>query len=196
MSAPPAVAAAPSDYTVDKHRHRFATWAAARAAHRGLDGGTTVVLSTALARCGVADLARGAHEGWPSTPHDFDDAHNGWSAVALAVLRAAGVTEATHGRVAKLIAVYLKSMIVVAGAHDTPFGRVLHPPIDEILLRSLARSTRFSKPSRQLWRRTTWTKLDGPGYAVVIQSLRDEGLDRPAFWKVEEYWRPTNAEAG
>lgn len=192
-ATPPTAVTARADYTVVEHRHRFATWAAARAAARGLDGATTSVLSNAISLCGVAAVARGAPEVWPSSAPDFDDAHARWSNAALAVLAAEGVSSATYGRVAKLIAIYLKSMVIVAGAHETAFGRVLHPPIDEILLRALARTTTFGKASRRLWRRTTWTKLDAAGYAQLIRSLRDEGLDSPAFWTIEEYWRPTKS---
>ncbi len=196
MITPSSGASSVCEYTVVEHRHRFAMWAAARAASRGLGGATTRTLSKAITLCGVAAVASGPLVQWPSSAGEFDVAHDTWCRAALAALGADGVTDATYGRVAKLVAIYLKTMVVVAGAHDTPFGRVIHPPIDELLLRALARTTRFSKTSRRLWGTTTWTKLDAAGYARLIRSLRDEGLDSPAFWKVEEYWRPTQADVG
>ena len=97
---------------------------------------------------------------------------------------------ATFGRAAKLIAIYLKSMVVLAGRHETPLGRTLHPPIDSILLTALAddEDAGFRDASRQLWRRTRWTKLDETDYAEIIQSMRTERLDDP-FWGIERYWK-------
>lgn len=55
----------------------------------------------------------------------------------LQQLTKAKVEEASFGRAAKLIAIYLKTTIVLSGAENTTLGRVIHPPIDSILLKAM-----------------------------------------------------------
>lgn len=177
-------------YTIEEHRHRFAGWSAARAAQRGMIGGDNTVLLQAIEGCGVREAVHPPVE-WSPDAAEFDRAHAGWCRHIVASLRERGLPHhtATFGRAAKLVAIYLKSMVVLAGRHETSLGRMLHPPIDNILLTSLAEDddANFREESRQLWRRTRWTKLDETGYAQIIQSLRAERLDDP-FWGIERYW--------
>src|SRR5450755_4604971 len=114
-------------YTIAMHQHRFAAWAAARAAQRGLTGTYTVI--NALEGCGVVTVADIANN-WPATAAAFDNAHRDWCRALLKRLLSAGIAKATYGRAVKIIAIYLKSRIVLGGHHDTAFARVIHPPID------------------------------------------------------------------
>jgi hypothetical protein len=177
-------------YTIDEHRHRFALWAAARAAQRGLKGGSNAALASALEKCGVVDVVRAPAATWPGAPAAFDAVHEQWCIRVVAELEARGVAT-SFGRAAKLIAIYLKTVVVAAGFHDSALARTLHPPIDDILLSALASDPTFTKPSRQLWKQTRWTRLDRNSYAELIRSLRGERLDTPAFWMIERYWRVT-----
>lgn len=106
-------------------------------------------------------------------------------------LHSGGAVDATYGHAAKAVAIYLKSMVVNAGFEDTDFAGNLHPPVDSILLKTLAGASKFSRESRQLWGSTTWTDLDEPAYFRLIESFRREDLDSPAFWFVERYWALT-----
>ncbi len=154
-----------------------------------MTGGDNKVLFAAIEACGVRADVHPQVE-WSPDAAEFDRAHVEWCRRIVVSLREGNLTHdnATFGRAAKLVAVYLKSMVVLAGRHETPLGRVLHPPIDSILLRALAEDVAtFREGSRQLWRRTRWTKLDEAGYAEIIQSLRAEGLDDP-FWEMERHW--------
>ncbi len=179
-------------YSLEDHHHRFAAWAAARAAQRGLAGGSHALLVAAIEVCGVAEILRNRADldpGW--TAQKFDRAHTAWRRSIVDHLHRNGVKSATFGRAAKLIAIYLKSTVVLSGGHDTALGRVLHPPIDAVLLRVLAADDlNFSVENRRFWRSTRWTSLEEEGYRELIASFREEGLDQPAFWMIERYWTP------
>lgn len=177
-------------YGIDEHRHRFALWAAARAAQRGLRGGSNAALANAIETCGIVEVVRAPATTWPGTASTFDDVHVRWCENAIAKLGARGVAT-TFGRAAKLIAIYLKTAVVSAGFQDSPFAQILHPPIDDILLRALAKDSTFTNTSRQLWRQIRWTQLDRDSYVDLIRSLRAERLDTPAFWMIERFWRVT-----
>ena len=103
-------------------------------------------------------------------------------------LKSSGVQEATYGRAAKMVAIYLKTRVVCSLDHESPLRELAHPPIDWVLLKALAADDSFSKAHRALWRQTKWTRLDAPAYARVIESLRVEGLDSGGFWRVEKWW--------
>jgi hypothetical protein len=90
--------------------------------------------------CGVVAVVNSPAD-WPQTAEDFDDVHHTWCTALLNSLHSAGIDKASYGRAAKVIAVYLKSRIVLAGHHDTAFGKVIHPPFDGILLREIANRT-------------------------------------------------------
>jgi hypothetical protein len=175
-------------YSLDEHHHRFATWAAARAAQRGLGGGTLALLQQAIEVCGVVDAVETDSSDW--TAASYDEAHAEWCRAVVDELERAGVERATFGRAAKLIAIYVKSRVILAGGHESALGCVAHPPIDEIVLKALAADPRFDAEHRRLWRAIRWTQLDEGGYRTIIESFRAERLHEPAFWMVERYWAP------
>lgn len=147
--------------------------------HRGWRGANVLLIRKSVEQCGVVDTVRDP-ACWPGTPEQFDAIHKTWVDSMQSYLQRNGV-ESTFGRCAKVIAIYLKVTVIVAGFHDSPFARAIHPPIDEILLKSLARDDRFPAPARRLWRRTKWTKLDATCYAELIESFRAVKLDQPDF---------------
>jgi hypothetical protein len=173
-------------YTIDEHRHRFAVWAAGRAAQRGLSGGSNAVLAKAVEICGVREAVQ-AHSAWSSDSAEFDRVHATWCNAILAHLKKSEVAGASFGRAAKLIAIYLKTMVLISGSEDTKLGQVIHPPIDGILLRAMAADLAFDKASRRHWRKTVWTKLDQGEYSKLIESLRRASCAQP-FWMLERYW--------
>lgn len=73
----------------------------------------------------------------------------------------------TFGRAAKVLAIYLKSAIVLGPGVGTAFARVAHPPIDGILLRNLASSDVKSEHQRR-WAKTKWTRLNHEQYYELI----------------------------
>jgi hypothetical protein len=100
----------------------------------------------------------------------------------------------TYGRAAKLVAVYLKATVIMGECCDSSFGRNLHPPIDRLLLRGLARSARISSPHKATWGAINWTQLNETAYDELIRQLRDSMPDGAPFWTLEEYWEPAGSE--
>lgn len=175
------------DYTPSVHAHRYAAWCAARASGRGLEGSTNAVIRDALEASDLpADLD--SPDAWPATSSAFDARHITWCEQVLTHMHARGVVDATFGRAAKVVAIYLKTRVVCGGQHDRPLGQLAHPPIDRVLLQALARDRRFSRAHRALWRQTRWTALDASAYGEIIHSLREENLDEGGFWRVERWW--------
>jgi hypothetical protein len=176
-------------YDIDEHRHRFSVWAAARAAQRGF---TTVDnLRKALESSGVQEFLK-TRDIESVSEIDFEELHRSWCRKIISSLKNAGVEErkVTFGRAAKLIAIYLKSAVVLGGKHQSALGRVAHPPIDSILLAGAAKAP-AAAPYRDKWANTHWTILDEDQYYDLIRELRKfVGPDEP-FWMLERYWTVT-----
>jgi hypothetical protein len=157
-------------YDLLAHRHRFAVWTAARAVQRAFHGSCTSNCNEALEKSGVTVFVGDAsYSGM--TDARFNELHVDWCRRILAEFIRLGSTGATYGRSAKLVAVYLKTMIVVGGFGYTDFGRVLHPRIDETLLGNLAGSPVIQSPHKDTWADVTWTSLDEPSYYSLIDQL-------------------------
>jgi hypothetical protein len=174
-------------YDLITHRHRLATWAAARAAHRGGTFGIPVEKAfewiEAVGLCTIV-----AEPDSLPAPETFDEAHREWRRRLIA---AAG-PGLSHGKAAKLINVYLKAGVVCAmpGNADDHLRRAvgaIHPPIDSILLKGWGLK---SGP---------WSSFDEDGYDGVIDQLR-EMVPRPngflEFWRLEEQWAGFARKAG
>ena len=175
-------------YTLEDHCHLFAAWAAARAAQRQLRGGSNGTLINAIAASGLR-AAIAQRESWPKTADQFDAKHREWCG---RIIDHSPKLDLSYGRAAKLVAIYLKCRIVNAGHNDTDFGRVIHPPIDRILLQAIHKEFRHD-PKAAGFDTQTWTRFDANEYFAVIEALRLLGLDKPAFWMAERYWKPDAA---
>jgi hypothetical protein len=106
----------------------------------------------------------------------------------------------THGIAAKLINGYLKDRFVCGGDHNNERVKCLHPPVDALLLHSLA-DNNFGGHARE-WRRflmTRWSKFDSKTYQSVIDLMRNSLPAGEPLWKIEQFWggyqptRETNA---
>lgn len=177
-------------YDLREHRHRFAVWAAARASQRGF---TTVDnLRNALQATDIQEVLSA-----PSTFHlsaaQFDALHRRWCSSICESLTKRRIPEVTYGRAAKLIAVYLKTTVIMGDGCGSSFGRNLHPPIDRVLLHALASSDKISSPHKKWWRSINWTQMDRSAYYQLIGQLRNVIPKDKPFWTIEEYWEPSDA---
>jgi len=151
-------------YSKYQHRHNFSVWAAARAAQRAFTDVET--LRTALE---ASDIKSFIQE--PCGRAAFDEAHKTWCGQIIGHLQEVGISKATYGRAAKLVNVYLKSMIVLRDL-ESEEADYIHPPIDRILLKSLARDESISASDRKILREIRWTKLTEKGYFDLIGVLK------------------------
>ncbi len=99
-----------------------------------------------------------------------------------------GQPNVTYGRVAKLVAVYLKSMAVVGPGANSSLSAVAHPPIDSILLKNLASDETVVSPYKAHWKSLAWTKLNEAEYYTLVSELRSVLRDSDPWWTLEKYW--------
>jgi hypothetical protein len=156
-----------------EHCHRFAAWSAAQAARRGQAGFSNAVVKQALDgsshSCFIESQSRK-----PISAAEFDAQHRLWAGkLSEAFDRHCGAV--SYGRVAKVIAIYIKSMVVLQSP-ESSLAHVAHPPVDGILLHASG------------IRGAAWTKLDEPQYWTLIEELRAlVGKELP-FWSIESHW--------
>lgn len=178
-------------YDLFTHRHNFAVWAAARAAQRGFTGVQN--LKEALEASGVQRFLPDP-EFLNTTCNSFEELHKSWCAAIVASLNARAIQNVTYGRAAKLLAVYLKSMVIVGGSAYSPIARCIHPPIDRRLLQALAGEPRYEEQKGTVWRQTNWTQLNEEEYYKLIKQLRASLPTEIPFWMLEEYWTSSDEE--
>ena len=121
-------------------------------------------------------------------PTKTDVCHRAWRSLVVSQAARHNLTF-THGVAAKLISCYLKSRLVCGGYHADARVKSLHPPIDGVMLRTLARLDIGGY--RKEWQRARtahWSKLDSNGYERLIQLIR-VCLKGEPLWMVEQYWQ-------
>ena len=188
VSVAAALQAGPVPYEIIEHRHRFSVWAAARATQRGFS--KVAPLRKALEDCGVREFLDTANfEDIDATR--FDAIHRQWCMSVMASLERAHICNVTFGRAAKLIAIYLKCVVVLGPRSGTAFAHIAHPPIDGILLRKLA-AFYVNSEHRSKWAKTKWTKLNDQQYYELIKQLRQVLGPEEPFWMLEHFWTVTD----
>lgn len=99
-----------------------------------------------------------------------------------------GVADATFGRAAKLVAVYLKVMVVLSPAGDCDLALVAHPPIERTELQKLAAEVGVDSTHKRFWKTVNWTQLTEENYYSLIGQLRALIPPTDPFWTLEQYW--------
>lgn len=171
-------------YTIHDHRHRFAAWAASRAAsvigcRFSVESGQKL-----LKISGVQQVSR-SPEDLPSA-EAFDGEHRKWRE---AIRAAAGDNiRMSHGVAAKLINVYQKSILICGGFQEHVKARSIHPPIDSLLLDALEENDVGNK--RDIWKQYAnirWSKLESDQYEALITEIRAVCAGG-GMWMIEEHW--------
>ncbi len=121
-------------YTIEEHKHRFAAWAAGRAANVNGCRFTVEQGKNILEKAGLNDVANSIDN--LHTPDAFDRMHKEWRNNVIKAAQTHGLTF-THGVAAKLINIYLKSIYVCGNDYNDKKVKVIHPPIDSVLLDAL-----------------------------------------------------------
>jgi hypothetical protein len=125
------------NYTHLQHRHRFAAWAAARAVQRGFAGSKGPALVNALEAIDAPAFIS-SELGAVLSSDMFDEFHRNACRKIIAKMRMNSI-DASYGRAAKLLAVYLKAMLTIASESNSELSRFMHPPIDRLLLQKISK---------------------------------------------------------
>jgi len=177
-------------YTMHIHKHRFAAWAASRAASATKDCRFSAEIGRELLEHALAlDLCN--PDSLPD-PNDFDKEHGEWRKKIIVEAKRRYVLPMTHGVAAKLINIYLKSAYVCCACGDKPNPKIsaIHPPIDRTLLDELINQNIGNK--KDFWsiaRDWAWTKYDSDQYEEVIKEIKKLMLPNGDLWRIEEYWK-------
>ncbi len=174
------------DYDIIEHKHRFAAWAAGRAASAKSARFTVEIGKAILEELGLRELVD-SPDSLP-LPEAFDAWH---LATCEKTIRIAQKNEITlrHGSAAKLVNMYLKIIYSCGGHENHARVAAIHPPIDNLLLEGLIA---FDSGERvKVWskaRKKGWSKFDAGDYLAVIGNLKAVLGDEP-LWKAEAFWR-------
>lgn len=173
------------EYTIDEHKHRFAAWAASRAASVKGCRFSVKQGKKVLEAAGMRKLISDPNN--LPLPEGMDATHRQWRHAVINAALAEGLNF-THGIAAKLINVYLKAGFVCGGHHGPERVQAVHPPIDSLLLDELYFKNIDGR--RAVWneaRRIRFSNFDSNQYERVIEAIRD-AVQEAALWRVEQYW--------
>ena len=171
-------------YTIEIHRHNFAAWAAARAAQRSFTNVDN--LKNALEQCGVREFVLNTASK-NTTAEQYKALHSEWCNGIIGYLDSIGIDNASFGRAAKLVAIYVKAMVVVCDS-DCELSKVAYPPIDGLILKSISKDRALPKELRQKCTKMKWTQLDEKSYDELIFDLKKYVISDQPMWILERYW--------
>lgn len=173
-------------YSIIEHKHRFASWAAGRAANvKGcrftVEQGKKIIEDAKLYEVATSIDNLPNHS-------EFDTSHRRWR---WGVITAANNLQIsfTHGVAAKLINIYFKSIFVCGDQHDHPKVKAIHPPIDSVLLDALyQKNVGELKKDWQTARKARWSKFNSDEYEQVIFAIK-KVIGKDSLWKIEDHWQ-------
>lgn len=165
------------EYNFYDHMHNFAVWTAARAVQRKFT--KTINIKSAIEATDLKELSQNPKF---MTVEQYDNFHRISSHKIIEHLDKLGI-KASYGQAAKIIAIYLKTSLVIRDSGQSQISKIAHPPIDNILLSNLSKYY----PALEL-KGIRWTQLSEEKYFSLISKLRSLNLD--SFWKLEKYWQP------
>ena len=174
------------NYTFSQHRHNYAIWTASRAAMRGLKEGKTINVKKIIE---ISELQQFSNNTLDYSYEEYDKFHSRCAQKLIESFSKlefnVGTNNAlSYGRAAKIIAIYLKTSIIFCSNGKCNKSKVIHPPIDEILLIKMSKTYEALRDLKEI----KWTNLDEKGYFNVVSQIKKHfgRFD----WTLEEYWRP------
>lgn len=171
-------------YDFKEHKHRFAIWTAARAVQRGF--ATTSLIREAINASGLRKFAESENS---ITQEEFDSLHKDWCEDLMKTFNTKIITrlgrgaKCSYGRAAKIVAIYLKTSVILPSGGDAERSLLIHPPLDSIIFTSIAKDAEYAD-----LRFKNWTTLDESQYWDIVKLLRNHKLG--FNWKIEELWDP------
>ncbi len=174
-------------YTIEEHKHRFAIWAACRAASvKGCR--FTVEKGKQILEDAKINVIINSIDNLPE-PDNFKMWHRKWRNKIINVAQQYKL-KFTHGVAAKLLNIYFKLIFVCSGNHNDARVKAIHPPIDSLLLNQLYKLDIGEQcKSWQAARRIRWSKLNSEQYENVIKAIRKVLPADNGLWQIEEHWK-------
>lgn len=164
-------------YSFQDYVHDYAVWTAARA-QRSFT--TTKKVKDAIAQSGLQEFSKARK---CSSTEEFNNFHRSCAKQVIEAFNKADIKNATYGRVAKIIAIYLKTSVIIPMVGQGVICQVIHPPIDRILLTNLCREHHIKKLCER-----GWTSLTEEDYWSLYERIKQENLKFD--WTLERYWHP------
>lgn len=165
-------------YTFKDHLHNYSVWTAARASQRGFT--STKNIKTAIEFSGLRSFAESEED---ISEDEFEFFHRNCCHKIIKSLNQILPEITSYGRAAKIIAIYLKTSIIIRNKGIGIKSEIIHPPIDNILLQNIIK--KIDIPSIK---GTKWTTLTEQQYWKLVSELKKSV---PKFnWKLEEFWTP------
>lgn len=166
-------------YPFNDHLHNFAVWTAARATLRNFS--TVKNIKTAIEKSELKYFT----QNFPKdlSQDNFDLFHRTCATKLISDLKELTDKKVSYGRASKIIAIYLKTAVVLPENGKGKICEVVHPPIDRILLKRLYKETKDN-----YFKDINWTTMDFKDYWGLVSHIRSNyGFFN---WKLETYWTP------
>lgn len=166
------------DYTFPLHLHNFSVWTSARAVQRGFT--TTTNIKIAIENTSLPTVVESNEL---KNSEDFDTFHRECCNQIIQNFKTHDVPNVSYGRAAKIVAIYLKTSVIIKNSGQGILSKIAHPPIDNILLINLDMNYKELGLSG-----IKWTQLTEDKYFELIEKLRNIPVEY--FWELEKYWNP------
>jgi hypothetical protein len=162
----------------NEHRHRYAIWTVARA-QRAFAKNKEITDAIEY-----TDLRKWVERNEIISQDDFDVKHTDW---CNALTMHFSPKPCEYGRAAKMIAIYLKTAVVLPANGESQLCGLIHPPIDRVLLQRLAKKTTLRH-----FKTINWTTTNHETYWTIVRDIKNSfGF---CNWKIEAFWTLTNDE--
>lgn len=167
-----------SIYVFQDYIHDYSIWTAARAVQRNFTN--TAKIKEAIDKSGLRQFSEARK---CNSIEEFSEFHRLCAKQIIVALKVIGVPNATYGRAAKIISIYLKTSVVIPMSGQGDICQLIHPPIDRILLTNLSRKHHLKKLCEK-----GWTSLNEDEYWSLYERIKKEGFQ--FNWTLEKYWHP------
>lgn len=165
-------------YNLSEHTHRYAIWTASRAVQRSWT--TTSKISQVIGKIKLKELVSEMEK--LTSQSEFDSLHKRICNSMISEFDLLKI-KASYGRVAKILAIYLKTSVIIKAKENNEFLKFIYPPIDRILLKNLPPNVEFKEVKK-----LNWTQLDFEKYWSLVNEIREKlGI---FDWRLEIAWHP------
>jgi hypothetical protein len=184
-------------YKSTEHIHNFACWTAAAAVRRGFT--TNKVIADAIED---SNLQVAADE-LIKLGGDYQYIHNelcnalltsfeGRAEKVISQKQESFISKCTFGRMAKIVAIYMKTYLVLPNLNNPKLMNVLdsiYPPVDQILLDGIARE---KDQFMRIAKKYKWSKANEQEYYKLKEVIEKEQLE--FNWTLERFWKGHRVE--